>query len=200
MELTEQAANWIQKKLEKLDVKVILNEQAVEENGKMTLKSGKVIEAQQVVFTTGLAPVNDFLKPEFAEALNEKGWIEADEYFRVLGGKGKLFTIGDCTTFLPNAGYQIIDSVKTIGKNLKVTVDALAKGGEVPAESELTKGAKHSQVTLCTVGPRDGVFYTPAFHTQWVLPFLKNKTMFFFRLKLPHVIRYIVILMHFSCY
>lgn len=183
MELPEPTGRWVQQKLEKLGVKVILNDKVVESNGKCTLEgSGESIDADEVVMTTGLVSVNDFLKDEFALALNDKGFVEADEYFRLPGGNGKLFSFGDCSTFLPNAGYQLMDNGPSIGKNIKLTLDALAKGEAPPAESALVKGKSSYQITLNTVGPKDGVFYTPAFSTQWFLPWVKNKTMFFFRL------------------
>jgi NADH dehydrogenase FAD-containing subunit len=188
VELTPRASAMVQKKLEKLGVKVFLNEKAVEgKDGKMILQSsGQVLEAKEVIYTTGLVPVNDFLKSgDFAESLNENGWVQADEYFRVKNSNGRLFAIGDCSTFLPNSGYQSMDNAKYIGKNIKFTLDSLSKeNGTAPDEVTLVKGKASYQVTLSTVGPSGGVFYTPAFHTQWFFPFLKNKTMFLFRPKM----------------
>lgn len=183
-ELSEQAANMVLEKTEKLGVKVIFNEKVVKgKDGSTTLqKSGESIKADLVIFTTGLTPINDFLKAgDFADALDEKGWIVTDEYFRVKGAKGKLYSLGDCSTYLPNAGYQILSQIKAIGKNVNVTLRAFADDKDVPSDSTLAKGAESLQTTISTIGPHDGVFYTPGFHTQFVLPRVKNKTMFYFR-------------------
>jgi NADPH-dependent 2,4-dienoyl-CoA reductase/sulfur reductase-like enzyme len=32
--------------------------------------------------------------------LNDKGWVEVDDYFRVKEEHGKIFSIGDCYTLL----------------------------------------------------------------------------------------------------
>ena len=142
-----------------------------------------MLEAEEVVPTMGLSWVNGFMNEAFPTALNEKGWIQADEYFRVPGGAGKIFALGDCSTFLPNSGYQILDNLKLIGGNIKTTQEALAAEGTAPADEALKKGVASYQVTLSTVGPNGGVFYTPAFYTQWIFPYLKNKTLLLFRPK-----------------
>jgi hypothetical protein len=52
---------------------------------------------------------------------------------------------------------------------------------------QITRGLKKvvqgPAVVLATVGPKDGVASTPLGHTQFLLPTLKNKTMFLFRVK-----------------
>jgi len=184
VELTDKASRMVQRKLERKGVRVVLNEKAIKrDDGKMALlKSGKILKAEEVVYMTGLVPINHFLKDgDFGDALNDEGWVEADEYFRVKSSEGKLFAIGDCSTFLPNSGYQSLDNAKLIGANIKATIDGLAEGGAVPDDAKLIKGKASYQVTLSTVGRSDGVFFTPKFHTQWFFPALKNYTMFLFR-------------------
>lgn len=93
--------------------------------------------------------------------------LKLDEYFRVRGSGVKLFAIGDCSTFLPNSGVQIMDNAAIIGKNIKATLSALTKTPSVvPEEKDLVKGKASYQMTISTVGPNDGVFYTPSFYTH----------------------------------
>lgn len=120
--MSEPAAGMVQKKLERLGVTVFLGDRASKsKDGKMVLqKSGKDLQAEIVVMTTGFLPINTFVK-DIPGARDEKGWIQSDENFRVNGSDGKLFAIGDCTTTLPNSGNQIMRNVKVIGHNLKAT-------------------------------------------------------------------------------
>jgi len=183
-DLSAKASKMVQGKLEKIGVKVILGERVNETDGRFILaKSGESLDADQVIMTTGITPVNCFLKNTFPEALNAEGWIETDDYFRVKGTAGKLFSIGDCSTFLPNSGAQVMDAIKTIRFNISQTIGAVAKCESAPSDARLKRGKVSPKVTLSTVGPNDGVFETPVFYTQWLFPRLKNSTMFFFRVK-----------------
>jgi NADH dehydrogenase FAD-containing subunit len=110
-----------QKKLETLGIKVLLNEKVVDRNGKYVLKkSGQEMTASQVIWTAGFKPLNSFLDAKF---LDKKGWLQVDD-FRVKGSNNKLFAIGDCCDLLPNAGNQVLANLGTIGKNIKLVLDA----------------------------------------------------------------------------
>ena len=116
-EFTERAAAMLQKKLEAMGIRVILNEKAVKKDGKMVLQStGEVIEAQEAVKTVGIFAINDFLKDGgFGESLNGKGFIKTDSFLRVEGMSGKVFAVGDCCTHLPNSAKQITTAAPKIG-------------------------------------------------------------------------------------
>ena len=167
------AAAKMQQLLENLGVTIILNEKGTEENGKVVLEnSKKEIEAEIVIKTIGFQAMNDFMKKDFADALDEKGWIKTDEYMAVPGSDNKLFAYGDCSPSLPNAGNVYMNMASTLGNNVKAAL------------LEKTDGMKKFELPpaglINTAGPDHGVFYSSFFWTQRLLPWLKNKTMFFF--------------------
>lgn len=186
-EISPKAAIMTQKKLVKLGVTIILNERATENDGKLTLQtSGEPLESDEIIYTVGITPINSFLSERFADSLNESGWIETDEFFRFQGSSSKMmFCIGDCSTLLPNAGSQVLNNVQVIGKNLHATIAAIKDGNKASLEDVKLIKAKPEpmKATVVTVGNKDGVFDSSLFHTQFVLPALKNKTMFLFRAK-----------------
>lgn len=177
-EMNKKAGNMVKDKLENLGVKVILNEKAIKNDAgnKMVLESsGEIIEADKVVMTVGLDPVNSFVDPAY---LNTQGWIEVDDYFQVKGAEGKLLAYGDCCTLLPNAGNQVFQNMSVIGSNVKQILNAKKAGdGRVPS---LSKHYDASEVYICSVGPEDGVAFTPYCTVDWVLPRVKNYSMFLF--------------------
>ncbi|CAB9523657.1 Apoptosis-inducing factor homolog [Seminavis robusta] len=179
-EISQKASKMVQKKLEKLGVKVILNDKADKKpNGTVVLKhSGDTLVADEVIYTTGLLPVNGFLEECFEASLNQQGWIETDDCFR-MKGEANMFCIGDCSTLLANAGNKYLNNMKVIGKNLIVTLDAIANGCMPPKEARLVKAKEGLDVAVVTVGNKEGVAWTPVGHSQFLLPSLKNKTMFF---------------------
>jgi NADH dehydrogenase FAD-containing subunit len=159
--LTEAAATMLHRKLSKLGVTIILNEKCVEIDGKMVLSnSGETVQADRIVYTFGLIPINSFLaNGDFREALNEQGWVDTDDYFRVKNGGGRLFALGDCCTTLVNSGAKVIEQLPVIGKNLKAALDAAAHQKEV-TEKHLKKAITSFHTVINTVGPKDGVFRT----------------------------------------
>lgn len=182
-EISEKASAMLQRKLENLGVKIILNDKVNEkEDGKIALESsGDILEADQAVFTVGITPTNSFLQESFPGSLNDQGWIDTDDFFR-LRGETKMFCIGDCSALLPNAALQYLENVKTIGNNLKLTLDAIRDEKAVD-ETKLLKFEEASKAAVITVGPKDGVFYSEMCHTQFFIPTVKNKTMFLFNPK-----------------
>jgi NADH dehydrogenase FAD-containing subunit len=166
------AAAKLRQKLEGLGVKVILNEMATEENGKLVLQNSKhEVESEIVIKTIGFVAINSFMKDEFADALDDKGWIRTDEYFSVSGSDGKLFAYGDCSSSLPNSGNMYMANAKVLATNLKAALTN-NEDGQVKFEIPFA-------VYATTVGPKQGVFYSSAFWTQYLVPWIKNKTMFF---------------------
>jgi apoptosis-inducing factor 2 len=186
-ELNEAAARRVEALLKKLGVKVILNDKVIEKTGDMVLESsGEKLEGKEVVWTTGVFPVaKSFMKnsTEFADAFNDSGWLETDEYMRVKGTGGKIFAFGDCSALLPKTAHQLFAKAPIIGHNLKVTLDH-QMNDEATTGKFLKKAVPGPGVVVVTTGPSSGVAYIKGmFHTTWLLPALKNKTMFFFNAK-----------------
>jgi NADH dehydrogenase FAD-containing subunit len=179
-EISVKAAAMIKRKIEKLGVTVVLGDKASEKNGQMVLeKSGEVVAADEIVMTNGIQPLNQFMD---SSLLNGKGWVEVDDFFRVKGTSGKIFSIGDCCTLLPNSGAQVLGNVPVLGKNIKTVLDAIQADKSLE-EVKLKKHIHGPEVYVSTVGPKDGVAYTSMFFTQFVLPSFKNNTFFFFKAK-----------------
>lgn len=174
-EMSAKAASMVHTKLKKLGVEVILNEKVVEENGRTILQnSGKEIQADQVVYSVGVQPVNSFVDPSF---LNDKGWVDVDEHYQVRGAEGSLFAMGDCCTLLHNAANQVMANIDVMGHNLKAVLDAKRSGSTKSPVLGLKKPSSMA-VYVCTVGTEDGVADLGFTHTQYLLPSYKNRTLF----------------------
>lgn len=181
-EMSLRGGTMVQKKLEALGVQVILNDKAVENStGKMVLESsGKVIEADRVVMTVGIKPMNSFVDPAY---LNSEGWIDVDDHFQIKGAEGNLFAFGDCCTLLPNAGNQILHNMSVIGYNVKETIGAKCITGGSGKKARLSRVHAAPEAYICSVGPTDGVAYTPWCSFDWILPRFKNYSMFLFEVR-----------------
>lgn len=180
-DMNPEASARIKEQLETRGATVLLNEKATDKgNGLVQLSSsGKTIEAETVVMATGISPASDFLKSgELASSLNEYGWIETDDFFRVKGGDGKIFAIGDCCTTLYNAGNQVLSNIAVIGANINASLVGSAD------ESKLKKFAEGPSVYAATTGTDQGVVDMGSFWTTWFFPWLKNTTMFYFRARM----------------
>jgi NADH dehydrogenase FAD-containing subunit len=177
-EMSPAAAARVKEQLEAKGVRVILNERATPAGeGKYTLKSGEAIEAAQVVMTTGLASCSHFLKGgDLADCVNEQGWITTDDYFRVVDAGGQIFALGDCCTTLPNAAVQVLQNIAVMGHNVQASLDGPAD------EAKLKKFSLGPAAYLATTGTDQGVAdMGGGYWTTWFLPWLKQKTMFYFR-------------------
>jgi apoptosis-inducing factor 2 len=180
-EFSKEAAAMAQSKLEALGVKVILNDRAEASHGTMALKStGEILEGiDEVVLTVGLSPINKSFIQE-PTWLDDKGWIQVDEYLSVQGNGNdhkKFFALGDCCTYLPNAASQILNTIgQPLGKNIMAVLD-----GKLEALEKIVPMSP--AVYAATIGTETGVVMTPYFHTQYILPWIKNATMFLFKAK-----------------
>lgn len=183
-EFSKAAAAMSQSKLEALGVKVILNDRAEATYGTsttMALKStGHVLEGiDEVVLTVGLSSINKSFIQE-PSWMDENGWIQVDEYLSVKGNGNddkKFFALGDCCTYLPNAASQILNTIgQPLGKNILSVLDGKPEALEkiVPMSPA---------VYAATIGTETGVAMTPYFHTQFIVPWIKNATMFLFKPK-----------------
>mmetsp|Transcript_10303 Transcript_10303/g.22668 ORF Transcript_10303/g.22668 Transcript_10303/m.22668 type:complete len:379 (+) Transcript_10303:132-1268(+) len=186
-EWSDKAAGMVTKKLKSLkNLKLILNDRVVEEDGTYKLQSsGEALPEQpdQVVMTVGFSPINSFMD---ASMLDDKGYVKVDEFFRVEGSNGKIFALGDCeATQLYNAGAAVLAQQGIIGNNLKVTLNALEKDG-ASADLSAVKLKPLNKLGLqgcVTVGRKQGVLFASGFVTQRIIPGIKNSTMFIMKPK-----------------
>lgn len=193
-ELTPKAAFMLQSKLQSMGVEILLNEKVVMRKSKATTpipalqlqSSGKIVQADQVIWTTGFYACNSFLDAKYLDA---KGFIQVDDYFRVLNKETEkavpsLFALGDCCDLLPNAGSQILGTMGVIGKNIQVSLDALQSGATDEAVTKkMRKALAQPAVYVQTAGKATGVAQLPCCHTQFILPWMKNSSMFLFKPK-----------------
>ena len=178
-EFTKRAANMTKVKLEQMGVEVLLNETCRKQGDKVVLTTTKEeVLASEVVWTTGIYSCNNFLPKEY---LDKKGWLMVDDYFRVKGAENRLFALGDCCDLLPNTGIQALSTMDVIGKNIKTAVDVVESGNYDGIEEKMRKALNATEVYVATIGKQQGVAMTPMCHTQFILPWIKNSTMFFFK-------------------
>eukprot|EP00177_Eucheuma_denticulatum_P007099 GFKZ01012908.1.p1 GENE.GFKZ01012908.1~~GFKZ01012908.1.p1 ORF type:complete len:364 (+),score=64.40 GFKZ01012908.1:149-1240(+) len=168
----------VQKKLEDLGVKVILESKAMENNGGW-LVGNENISADVVVKTVGVRSCNEFI---WDSALDEDGWIQVDEYLRVEGGEGRIFAMGDCCKRFKNTATTAMGNAGVAAHNLNAVGMALDnKQGLDSVENKLRAGADGPPLYVVTTGHKGGVAKIPFGNITWGLPYFKNKTMFLFK-------------------
>jgi len=173
-EMSEASGEHVKTRLEKLGVKVILNDKVIEQDGKCVLQSKptEVLEADEVVYMVGFFAANDFVEIEGSK--NDKGFLKTDDYLRVEGGEGRVFAYGDCCTTLPNAGNLLMRNKGFLAHNIKAALE-----GKTDV-ADMQKASASFHMYICTIGPEDGLVYTSWCATSWFIPPLKNSTMFLF--------------------
>lgn len=184
-ELRAKGASKVLNMVKQLDVKVHLQEKAIEKDGKWFLESSdQRIEADMVIKTTGVYPSNDFMKADLSSSLDSNGWIKVDDHFRVPGTNGRIFAVGDCCDALQKTGVNAMGSKTVVANNIIKTLSALKKNLSLNSLTGLATKTEGPPVFLITVGPKKGLAQTPLGALTWPLPQLKNKTMFIFRAKM----------------
>lgn len=181
-EFSQSGSKRLKAKLEKYGVKVVLNDRAMEQDGKWTLRSsGNEVDAAQVIRCFGVHAMNEFMQDgEMDGCLDDKGWIKVDDSFRVQGGDGQIFAVGDCCDALRKAGVSVFENKGVIAKNMATTLVGLANKESL--EGLKLKSKVHPpNVFVVTIGPKDGIAQTPIGATGVMLPWIKNKTMFLFK-------------------
>eukprot|EP00527_Entomoneis_sp_CCMP2396_P007603 CAMPEP_0198137400 /NCGR_PEP_ID=MMETSP1443-20131203/887_1 /TAXON_ID=186043 /ORGANISM="Entomoneis sp., Strain CCMP2396" /LENGTH=414 /DNA_ID=CAMNT_0043798805 /DNA_START=33 /DNA_END=1274 /DNA_ORIENTATION=- len=129
-ELGPKASQMVHSDLEKAGVKIILNERAniVSEKKIVQLQSSErtTLDADEVVMTVGVSPANSFMDRSW---LDEKGWIQVDDSFCVVGisAAGRIFAAGDCCTLLPNSGSQVLHNAHIFARNLYLALNYHSK-------------------------------------------------------------------------
>lgn len=185
-ELNPVAGSKIKARLEKLGVRVVLNDRAVEENGEWKLgRSSEIVQAERVIRSTGFQPCNAFFKQGLlSTCLDDAGWVKIDDYFRVQNSEGKIFAIGDCCAVLTKTAPNIFNNKKVVAHNIRMTLEAIEEKEPVDGlEHKLRRRRPAPNVMVITVGPKSGIAKTPIGNDSVLLPALKNKTMMTFRAK-----------------
>ncbi|KAL1979452.1 hypothetical protein VTN96DRAFT_5939 [Rasamsonia emersonii] len=127
--LKKSAGKAAEKLLAKRDVKVITSRkvvEAVQNDQKWTVKldNGETLTADAYIATTGVVPNNRFIPAEY---LNEDGWVEVDEYFRVKGKdeqqeKQPIYAVGDITAYPIRTSLKVAEQTPVVVANLKADI------------------------------------------------------------------------------
>jgi NADH dehydrogenase FAD-containing subunit len=98
-----------------------------EENQYRCSKTNEIIKADKVYTCVGMKPNTEFLQAELANALDDKGLIQVDEFMHVKG-YDNLYALGDCAA-LDNNKHGYLASVQ--GGMLADAIVKKAKGKKV---------------------------------------------------------------------
>ena len=163
-EYTPRAAAMVKSKLENLGVKVILNDKAIEHDDKWILESsGEELNATEIIKTTGIfSCTQQYIKsPQLkSQMLDKKGWIQVDDYFRVVGFEQRFFAIGDCCDLLPNTASQVLGNLTTIGKNISTLLDAIEQddtellNNDAELTKKMRKAIQSAEMYVTTIGTK----------------------------------------------
>lgn len=178
-ELNDKAAEALHSKIEKLGVTVSINDKAILQNGEWRLEStDEVLKADHVVETVGVTADNGFMKAHFGNSLDEHGWIQVDKHYRVEGGYGKVFAIGDCCNAHQRTGVNALGSKQVIRENIVKTINALKRGTQPEKVTGLLSKGPDLSNFIVTAGPQAGIAQTNIGIVTWPLVNKKNSTMF----------------------
>jgi len=138
------------------------------------LRSGRVIEADAVVWAAGTKPMTEFVAASWPEVVQANGLLMTDEFLR-LKDHPNIFVSGDVTN-LPEGRLVITVSfhVPSIVANLK-TMAAAGPGTSVKLKPYAPKrpGKGLGKLMVVTLGRRDGLTSLP--FGQFRLPFIARK-------------------------
>mmetsp|Transcript_11405 Transcript_11405/g.23382 ORF Transcript_11405/g.23382 Transcript_11405/m.23382 type:complete len:568 (-) Transcript_11405:123-1826(-) len=157
--------------------------------------SKEILEADEVVLTVGMKTANSFLSQSKPSWLDEWGWLIVDDSFQVTASGGRIFAVGDCCTLLPNSGSQVLHNSFVFSKNVHTMMKyflQLKKQGQqeaptsfqstAPPPPNLLKYHLLPEIYVVTTSFHSGVAQVfGILATRWILPLVKNLTMFIFR-------------------
>jgi NADH dehydrogenase FAD-containing subunit len=86
------------------------------------LSNGETMTADAYISATGVLPNNQFIPPSF---LDERGWVNVDEFFQVKEGgtsKSTIYAIGDITSHPYRLLSRIPKQVETVLANIKTSI------------------------------------------------------------------------------
>lgn len=131
--------------------------------------SGKSITPDMVFSATGTVPNNEFLKSNFSQVLNPKGFIKVDENLAVIG-QPNFYALGDIADVgEAKLGYLAVEQGKYLGKYLAKKLN-----------NKSTKAYKRNPfMALVPTGQKTGVVQLPFMVTTWSgLVNMKQKDLF----------------------
>lgn len=132
-------------------------------------EKGQNLTADLIYWCTG-SPVNtEYMRANFASALDDAGLIKVDEYLRVAGALN-IFALGDvCTADRLKTGYLAMKHASIVRENVK----ALCKG---PTPVCKYKPAKEAM--FVSLGPDDGVGVVMGMRIKgWIVVKTKSKSL-----------------------
>lgn len=177
----------LRQRLSELSVNVHVGQRARrQEDGSWVTESNPhdTLNSDAVFVATGVTPATRSLFSADAYAAVRDGWVRTDHYGRVPGFKGRVFAHGDCCDAEPKSGVATLSNRKVFANNIRATLDAIYAGVQPAAVEGRLKGpVSPPAFAIVTTGPEKGVAATPLGTTSLFLPWLKNKTMFLFRVK-----------------
>lgn len=186
----ERASHLVRKQLEKLQVHIKtgvkaykVNETTYELRSNDQLEGqGETIQADMVFLGNGVkaAAPRLIMSPS---SMNDDGYFLTDSYGRVQACGGRVFAFGDCVQGDFKSAAAVLPLKKAIAHNLL----AVAKQEGQHADSAYALTEARADVGkiqgVVTTGPSSGVAVMPFGTTPFIVPYVKNKTMFLFKAK-----------------
>lgn len=178
---------WAEKTLKAHGVTLVLNEMVSAPglgqqptDGKVQTASGKVIEADTVIWAAGVKPLTDFVASSWPAAVQADGFLKTDAYLR-LEGHPNVFVAGDVTN-LPEARLAIIGGlhVKSVVANLKTLVSADApETAKLKPYKPAPPGKGMGKMMIVTLGRKDGLSSLPfgQFRASFIARKIKSQDM-----------------------
>ncbi|MBC9252824.1 NADH dehydrogenase [Pseudomonas alcaligenes] len=125
--------------------------------GVATTSSGRKIAYDLIVWCVGGKPNTDYMRPNFASLLNEKGQIKVTQNLRVVG-KADLFALGDITDLDENKmAWHIAAQVKNSAFNIRQVLSG--KSSEKSLKKH--KAQTGNPMMAVTLGSQMGVVHLP---------------------------------------
>ncbi len=160
---------WAEASLKERGVTILLNEMVSTpglgqqpQDGKVHTASGRVIDADAVIWAAGVKPVSDFVAASFPQAVQPDGFLRVDEYLR-LAGHPTIFVAGDLAN-TPENKLAIIGGLhaKSVAANLKLLVAAATPDAVTlkPYKPALP-GKGMGKMMIVTLGRKDGLTSLP---------------------------------------
>ncbi|KML67888.1 NAD(P)/FAD-dependent oxidoreductase [Pectobacterium peruviense] len=162
-------ADWAEKYLSGKGVKLVLGETVTSpsistqpEDGRVVTSSGRVLQAEVVIWAAGTRPVTTFVANSWSDVVQPNGLVRVDPYLRVVG-HSTIFAVGDVTN-LPENRLAIVAGlhVKSVVGNLKRLIAA-----ETPSQTKLKAykpalpGKGIGKLMIVSLGRTDGLTSLP---------------------------------------
>lgn len=172
---------WAERTLQALGADIVLDDRVESpsmgqqpEGGSVRLRSGRVIEADAIVWAAGTKPMTEFVAASWPDVVQPNGLLRTDRFLR-LEGHPNIFVSGDVTN-LPEGRLVITVSfhVPSIVANLKAMLAAgSATGAKLKPYAPKVPGKGLGKLMVVTLGRRDGLTSLP--FGQFRMPIIARK-------------------------